>query len=63
MVSMCFCNRRKRETSFVILGLLISSLCKQETSAMQIMAGSVYPVLLMSGECTPSNLILMSYAD
>ena len=47
----------------MILGLLISSLCKQETSAMQIMAGSVYPVLLMSGEYTPSNLILISYAD
>ena len=32
---------------------MISSLCQQETSAMQIMAGSVYPVLLMSGEYRP----------
>ncbi|XP_003390840.2 PREDICTED: ABC transporter G family member 20-like [Amphimedon queenslandica] len=48
-------------------GLLISSLCQQETSAMQIMAGSVYPVLLMSGiiwplEGMPKFLRYISYA-
>ena len=36
------------------LGILISSLCHQETSATEIMAGSVYVVLMMSCEYTPS---------
>ena len=36
------------------LGILISSLCHQETSATDIMAGSVYIVLMMSCEYTPS---------
>ena len=32
------------------LGLLISSFCVHETSAMQLMAGSYYPALILSGK-------------
>ena len=30
-------------------GLVISSLCSDETSAIQIMVGSFYPILVLSG--------------
>ena len=40
---------------FCFSGLFISSLCREEISALQIMAGSFYPVLLLSG-----NVILIN---